>query len=82
MTDLRSEDFVPPEHKYIALEQFSSAYYKDNNEEEYAIQRAFQGNNFNYLRKLPDNFSRNCVLEQRIDRVKGQLDNETSKRHQ
>ena len=82
MTDLRSEDFVPPEHKYIALEQFSSAYYKDNNEEEYAIQRAFQGNNFNYLRKLPDNFSRNCVLEQRIDRVKGQLDNETRKRHQ
>ena len=32
MTDLKSDDFIPPEHKYIVMEQFSSAYYKDNNE--------------------------------------------------
>ena len=67
-------EFVPPEHKYIEHEKFGSAFFKDNNEEEYAIQRAFQPGNFTYLRKMPDQFQRNCILNGRLDRVKDQLE--------
>ena len=63
-------EFVPPQHKYIEHEKFGSAYFKDNNEEEYVIQRAFQPNNFTSLRDLPDNMQRNCILNERKERVK------------
>lgn len=66
-------EFIPPEHKYIELEKYKSPFFRDNNEEEYIIQRAFQPNNFNYLRDLPDNISRNCILDERKERVKGQI---------
>lgn len=64
---------MPPAHKYIEHEKFGSAFFKDNCEEEYVIQRAFQGGNFTYLRDLPDNFSRNCILDTRKERVEEQL---------
>lgn len=66
-------EFVPPQHKYVELPKFQSPFYQDNNEEEYVLQRAFQANNFTYLRNLPDNFSRNCILDDRKERVKGQI---------
>lgn len=44
------------------------------------IQRAFKANNFTSLRDLPDNFSRGCVLNERKERVKDQIEDETDKR--
>jgi hypothetical protein len=42
--------FEPPRHRYIEMEKFDSAYFKDHNEEDYALKRAFNCNNFTYLR--------------------------------
>lgn len=71
---MEDQEFIPPEHKYIEHEKFGSAFFKDNNEEEYVLQRAFQPGNFTYLRKLPDQISRNCILEGRKDRVMDQIE--------
>lgn len=64
-------EFQPP--TYISTEQFTSAFYHDPTEEEYAVARAFQSNNYNYIRKLPDQIKPGEVLGKRLDRARAQM---------
>jgi hypothetical protein len=54
---------MPPQHKYIQMDKFDSAFFKDNNQEDYALKRAFNANNFTYLRGLPSHIERNFLLD-------------------
>lgn len=73
-----SSEFHPP--SFIEIDKFTSAYYQDPTEEDYAIARAFQAGNYNYIRKLPDQFKYGEVLNQRFERVKGQVEEEKEQR--
>ena len=57
-------DFIPPEHSYLEHEPYNSAFFKDHCEEEYQIRRAFQADNFTYLRsKIPNQLKHGAILE-------------------
>lgn len=51
------------------MEKYESPFFNDHMEQEYVIQRAFQSNNFTYLRNLPNQFKRGVILDQRKDKV-------------
>jgi hypothetical protein len=75
-------DFIPPEHSYIQHEPFSSAFFRDHNEEEYVIQRAFQAHNFTNLRdKIPNSLKHGAILQQRISKVQDNNESEAISRN-
>lgn len=75
-------DFIPPEHSYVQHEPFSSAFFRDHNEEEYVIQRAFQAHNFTHLRdKIPNSLKHGAILQQRIGKVQDSTESEAAIRN-
>lgn len=74
-------DFKPPQHSYIASEQFSSAFFRDHNEEEYQIQRAFKATNFTSLRaNIPNQLRHGAILDDRLNRVQDSVETEAYNR--
>lgn len=61
---------------YSSEEKYTSDYYKDLTQEKNMIERAFQSNNYTYIRQLPKDFKHKEILNERLKRAKQQLDEE------
>lgn len=74
-------DFKPPQHSYIVSDQFNSAFFRDHNEEEYQIQRAFKATNFTSLRtNIPNQLRHGAILDERLGKVQNNVEMEACNR--